>query len=177
MGYDPWLVAGPSAPMMHGAANAPALPTGSPPPPPPPPAAWIPPSTPTPDAVAAGPSLRPPGYALVPMRSTVNAEEALAFISAPSGASGVVRLGVGMKGAAAAGGTPQQETATGSSSRAERRFGRLFGRAVAALDCRPGRRPGSWAPANLGFTATPLRQASTVIVSSSDEEASSVSRR
>ncbi|KAM3189270.1 hypothetical protein ACQJBY_067906 [Aegilops geniculata] len=162
--------------MVHGAATSPALPTGSPPPPPPPPAAWIPPSTPTHDAVAAGPSLRPPGYAPVPMRSTVNAEEALAFISAPSGASGVVRLGVGMEGAAAAG-TPQQETAAGSSSRAERRFGRLFGRAVAALDRRPGRRPGSWASADLGFTASPLRQASTVVVSSSDEEASSVSRR
>uniref|UniRef100_A0A8R7Q299 Uncharacterized protein n=1 Tax=Triticum urartu TaxID=4572 RepID=A0A8R7Q299_TRIUA len=103
MGYDPWLVAGPSAPMMHGTATAPALPTGSPPPPPPPLAAWIPPSTPTPEAVAAGLSLRPPGYAPVSMRSTVNAEEALAFISAPSGASGVVHLGVGMEGAAAAG--------------------------------------------------------------------------
>ena len=177
MGYDPWLVAGPSAPMMHGAATAPALPTGSPPPPPPPPAAWIPPSTPTPDAVAAGPSLRLPGYTPVPMRAVVNEEEALAFVSAPTGASGVVHIGVGMEGAAAAGGTPQQETAAGASSRVERCFGRLFRRAVTALDRRPGRRPGAWATANLGFTATPLRQASTVVVSSSDDEASSVSRR
>ena len=110
------------------------------------------------------------------MRTEVTAEEALAFVSAPTGASGLVRLGVGMEGAVA-GGTPRQETAAGSSSRVERRFARLFGRTVAALDRRPGRRPGSWAPANLGFTATPLRQASTVVVSSSDEEASSVSRR
>lgn len=82
--------------MVHGAA---AAPPGSPPPPPPSPAEWLGPSTPTPEAVAAGPIRGPPGYAPVPMRSAVSAEEALAFISAPTGASGVVRLGAGMEGA------------------------------------------------------------------------------
>ena len=165
--------------MMHGAATAPALPTGSPPPPPPPPAAWIPPSTPTPDAVAAGPSLRPPGYAPIPMRTVVNEEEALAFVSTPTGASGVVRLGAGMEGADAIA-THQQETATDSSSRAARRFGRLFGRSVAAIDRRPSRHPDSWAPASLGLASAAPGTACpdhVVVDSSSDKEGSSVLRR
>nr|XP_040252106.1 vasodilator-stimulated phosphoprotein-like [Aegilops tauschii subsp. strangulata] len=161
--------------MVHRAAAAPAPPPGSPPPPPPPPAAWLAPSTPTPAAEAAG----PPGYYPVPMRAVVNKEEALAFVSAPTGASGVVRLGAGMEGADATA-TPQQETAAGSSSRAARRFGRLFGRAVAAIDRRPSRRPGSWAPTSLGLaSAAPgtARPDHVVVDSSSDEEGSSVLRR
>jgi hypothetical protein len=161
--------------MVLGAAAAPALPTRSPPPPPPPPAEWIQASTPTPEAVAACSVLRPPGYASVPMHSTVNAEEALAFIFAPTSASGVVRLGAGMESADDSA-MPQQETAVGSSSRVERRFGRLFGRAVAAID----RRPGSWAPASLGLaSAAPqrARHVPVIVASSSDEEGSSVLRR
>ena len=113
------------------------------------------------------------------MRAVVNEEEALAFVSTPTGASGVVRLGAGMEGADATA-TPLQETAAGSSSRAARGFGRLFGRAVAAIDRRPSRRLGSWAPASLGLaSAAPegARPDPVVIASSSDEEGSSVLRR
>lgn len=175
MGFDPWLVAGLSASMVHRAAAAPAPPPGSPPPPPPLPAAWLAPSTLTPAAEAAG----PPGYCPVPMRAIVKEEEALAFVSAPTGASGVVRLGAGMEDGAATA-TPQQETAAGSSTRTEQRFGHLFRRAIAALDRRPARRAGSWAPASLGLTsAAPgtARSDHVVVDSSSDEEGSSVLRR
>ncbi|KAI5020248.1 hypothetical protein ZWY2020_045136 [Hordeum vulgare] len=151
-GLDPWLLAGPAAPALR----------ADPPSPPPPPEAWLPPWTPTPDAATAGPSRNSPGYAPVPMRSEVDAEEALAFISAPTGASGVVRLRAGMEA------SPQQEVATDPGSRAERRFGRLFGRAVAAIDRRPGCHTVSWAPASLGLGAA--RQDPVVIASSSDEE-------
>ncbi|KAI4979827.1 hypothetical protein ZWY2020_016580 [Hordeum vulgare] len=137
--------------------------------PPPPPEAWLPPWTPTPGAATAGPSRSPPGYALVPMRSEVDAEEALAFISAPTGASGVVRLGAGMEA------SPQHEVAMDPGSHAERRFGHLFRRAVAAIDRRPGRHAGSWAPASLGLGAA--RQDPVVGASSSDEEGPSWGRR
>ncbi|KAI5020357.1 hypothetical protein ZWY2020_045245 [Hordeum vulgare] len=149
-----------------------------PPPPPPPLAHWLPPGTPTPAAEDAGPSRRPPGYLPLPMRTEVTAEEALGFVSAPTGASGVVRLGAGMEGVVA-NAPPLQEMNAGPSSRAERRFGRLFGRAVAALDRQPGRHAGSWAPASLGLGlglgAVPQDQ--VVVSSSSDEEGSSVLRR
>ncbi|KAE8777581.1 hypothetical protein D1007_49546 [Hordeum vulgare] len=97
-GLAPMELAVPSTHMAHGAAAAPALPTVSPPPTAPPPAAWIPLSTPTLDAVATGPSLCTPGYASVPMHLTVNKEEALAFLSASNGTSGVVRHGAEMEG-------------------------------------------------------------------------------
>ncbi|KAI5019215.1 hypothetical protein ZWY2020_044103 [Hordeum vulgare] len=137
VGLDPWLLAGPAAPMLRADPSSP----------PPPPEAWLPPWTPTHGAATAGPSRSPPGYTPVPMRSEVDVEEALAFISAPTGASGVVRLGAGMEA------SPQQEMATDPGSRAERRFGRLFGRTVAAIDRRPGRHAGSWAPTSLGLGA------------------------
>ena len=38
------------------------------------------------------------GYAPVPLRAMLNEEEALAFVSAPTGASGVVPLRAGMEG-------------------------------------------------------------------------------
>lgn len=138
-GLDPWLVADPSAPMVHGAATAPP---GSPPPPPPPSAGWLPPSTPTQDAVATGPSRRPHGYAAVPLRAVVNEEEALAFVSAPTG---VVRLGAGMEGTNT-NALLQGEMAAGSSSRAARRFGCLFGHAVAPSTATPSTAPvhGLW---------------------------------
>ncbi|KAE8803395.1 Sucrose synthase 1 [Hordeum vulgare] len=74
MGFDPSLVAGPSAPAVHEDAAAPAPPPGSPPPPPPPPTAWMAPLTPTPAAETAGPSRGPPGYVPVPMRALVDEE-------------------------------------------------------------------------------------------------------
>ena len=113
------------------------------------------------------------------MRAVVNEEEALAFVSAPTGASGVVRLGAGMEGADATA-TPQQETVAGSSSRAARRFGRLFGRVVATIDRHASRCPGSWALASLSLASTApegARPDPVVIASSSDEEDSSVLRR
>ncbi|KAI5009166.1 hypothetical protein ZWY2020_010214 [Hordeum vulgare] len=65
--------------------------------------------------------------------------------------------------------SPRQEMATDSGSRAERRFGRLFGRVVAAIDRCPSRRPGSWAPVSLVLaSAAPLGV--VVVDSSSDEE-------
>ena len=76
--------------------------------------------------------------------------------------------------------TPQQETTAGSSSRAEQRFGRLFGRAVAALNRRTGRRAGSWAPASLGLaSAAPpgVRLDPVVVASSSYKESSAGLRR
>lgn len=76
--------------------------------------------------------------------------------------------------------SPQPEMAVGLSSRAERRFWRLFGRVVAAIDHRPGRRSGSWAPASLGFTNALPKGAChdpVVIASSLDEEGLSVLRR
>ncbi|XP_073354747.1 uncharacterized protein [Aegilops tauschii subsp. strangulata] len=173
MGLDPLMEAGPSAPMMNGAATVPRSPPGSPPPPPPPPATWLPPATPTPTGEAIGPSRGPPGYAPVPMRAIVDEEAALGFVSAPIGASGVIRLGVGMEEGAGVNSPPPLEATAGPSIRAEQCFGHLVRRAVAALD----RSPGSWAPANLGFATTPLRQASTIAVSSSDEEGSSATRR
>nr|XP_020165583.1 T-cell leukemia homeobox protein 3-like [Aegilops tauschii subsp. strangulata] len=179
MGLDPWMVAGPSAPMMNGAAAAPGLPLGSPPPPPPPPVAWLPPSTPTPVGEAVGLSRGPPGYAPVPMRAIVDEEAALGFVSAPTGSSGVIRLGVGMEGAGV-NSPPPLEVSAGPSIRAERRFGRLFGRAVAALNRRTGHRAGSWAPASLRLanTAPEIARPDHVVVdSSSDEEGSSVLRR
>lgn len=93
MGLDPWLVAGPSAPMVHEAAAARASGPWAPHPPPLPPAEWLAPSTPRPTAEASGPSHGTPGSAPVPMRCAVNEEEALGFVSTPSGASGVVRFG------------------------------------------------------------------------------------
>ncbi|KAI4970445.1 hypothetical protein ZWY2020_001359 [Hordeum vulgare] len=151
MGFDPWLVAGPSAPVVHGAAAAPAPPPGSPPPPP---TAWMAPPTPTPAAETAGPSRGPLGYVPVQMCAFADEEAALGFVSAPTGASGIIHLGIGMEDADASA-PPLQDMVTGSNGIAERRFGRLFGRAVASLDRRPGRRPGSWAPASLGFAAAP----------------------
>ncbi|KAI4971221.1 hypothetical protein ZWY2020_002135 [Hordeum vulgare] len=126
-----------TAPALHARAAA-ASPPGSPPPPPPPPTAWMAPPTPTPAAETTGPSRGPPGYTPVPMRVLVDEEAA-----------------------------PPLGTTAGSSSRAERRFGRLFERAVAAIDRRPGRHAGSWAPASLGRGAA--RQDLVVIASSSDE--------
>ncbi|KAI5018536.1 hypothetical protein ZWY2020_043424 [Hordeum vulgare] len=151
MGFDPSLVAGPSAPAVHEDAVAPAPPPGSPPPPPPPPTAWMAPPTPTPAAETAGPSRGPPSYVPVPMRALVDEEAA-----------------------------PPLETTAGSSSRAERRFGRLFGRAVAAIDRRPGRRAGSWTPTSLGLaSAAPevARPDAVFIGSSSDDESSTGLRR
>ena len=112
------------------------------------------------------------------MCSVVNEEEALAFVSVPTGASGVVRLGVGMEGADATAPPPLVTTA-GSSSRVERRFGRLFGRAVSAVDRRPGHRAGSWAPATLGLASAAPEGArhQPVVASSSDEECSTGLRR
>ncbi|KAI5005195.1 hypothetical protein ZWY2020_032438 [Hordeum vulgare] len=173
MGLDPWLVAGPSAPTMHGAAAAPP-PPGSPPPPPTPPAVWLAPSTPTPAGEEVVPSRGPPSYAPVPMRVMVDEEAASGFVSAPTGATGVVRLGVGMDGADTSA-PPPLETAAGSSSHAKRRFGRLFGRAVAAIDRRPGRRASSWAPVRLGLASSApevARPDAVFIGSSSDEESS-----
>ncbi|KAI4986088.1 hypothetical protein ZWY2020_018718 [Hordeum vulgare] len=168
VGLDPWLLAGHTALMVH----------ADPPPPPPPPAHWLPPRPPTPAIEDAGPSQRPPGYLPVPMRTDVTAEEALGFVSAPTGASGVVRLGAGMEGVVA-NAPPPQEMNAGPSSRAERRFGRLFGRVIASLDRQPGRRAGLWAPASLGLGlglgAVP--QDPVIVSSSSDEEGSSVPRR
>ena len=113
------------------------------------------------------------------MRAIVNEEEALAFVSAPTGASEVVRLGAGMEGVNA--NAPiQRETAAGSSSRVTRRFGRLFGRVVTAIDRRPSRRRGSWAPESLGLASVApegARPDPVVIASSSDEEDSSGLRR
>ncbi|KAI4991213.1 hypothetical protein ZWY2020_039584 [Hordeum vulgare] len=174
MGVDPSLVAGPSAPAVHGDAAAPAPPPGSPPPPPPPPTAWMAPPTPTP---AAGPSRGPPGYVPVPMRAFADEEAALGFVSAPTGASGIIHLGIGMEGVDASA-PPLQDMAAGSNGIAERRFGRLFGRAVVSLDRRPGHRPGSWAPASLGFAAAPPQAgcrvpADVVVVSSKEGAASS----
>ncbi|KAI4991362.1 hypothetical protein ZWY2020_039733 [Hordeum vulgare] len=74
MGFDPSLVAGPSAPAVHEDAAAPAPPPGSLPPPPPPPTAWMAPLTPTPAAETAGPSRGPPGYVPAPMRALVDEE-------------------------------------------------------------------------------------------------------
>ncbi|KAE8793668.1 hypothetical protein D1007_31702 [Hordeum vulgare] len=168
----------PSAPAVHEDAAAPAPPPGSPPPPPPPPTAWMAPPTPTPAAETVGPSRGPPGFVPVPMRVMVDEEAALGFVSAPTGASGVVRLGVGMDGADT-NASPPRETTAETSSRAERRFGRLFGRAVAALDRQPGRRAGSWAPASLGLGLGlgAAAHAPVVVPSSSNEEGSSVRRR
>ncbi|KAI4989196.1 hypothetical protein ZWY2020_036513 [Hordeum vulgare] len=176
MGLDPWLVTGPSAPAVHGAAAAPAPPPGSPPPPPPPPTAWMAPPTPTPAAETAGPSRGPPGYVPVPMRAFADEKAALGFVSAPTGASSIIHLGIGMEGADASA-PPLQDMVAGSNGIAKRRFGRLFGRAVASLDRRPGRRPGSWAPTSLGFAATPpqagRRVPADVVVVSSEEGAAS----
>ena len=75
---------------------------------------------------------------------------------------------------------PPLEVSAGPSIRAERRFGRLFGRAVAALNRRTGRRAGSWAPASLGLaSAAPgtARPDHVIGDSSSDEEGSSVLHR
>ncbi|KAM3354872.1 hypothetical protein ACQJBY_025553 [Aegilops geniculata] len=177
MGLDPRMVAGPSAPMMNGAVVAPGSPPGSPPPPPPP--AWLPPSTPTPAGEAVGPSRGPPGYAPVPMRAIVDEEVALGFVSAPTSASGVIRLGVGMEGNDV-NSPPPLEVSAGPSIRVERCFGRLFGRTVATLNRRPGRRACLWAPSSLGLaSAAPetARPDHVVVDSSSDEEGSSVLRR
>ena len=76
------------------------------------------------------------------MRAAVDVEDALAYVSAPTSASGVIRLGAGME-AADAKTTPQPEMSASSCGHAERRFGR----AVTAID----RRSGTWAPASLGL--------------------------
>ncbi|KAI4981575.1 hypothetical protein ZWY2020_022067 [Hordeum vulgare] len=87
----------------------------------------------------------------------------------------IIHLGIGMEGDAR---PPSQDMVAGSNGIAERRFGRLFGRALASLDRRPGRRPGSWAPASLGFAAAPPQAgrhvpADVVVVSSEEGAASS----
>ncbi|XBI11174.1 hypothetical protein VPH35_138282 [Triticum aestivum] len=123
----------------------------------------------------AAEAVGPHGYVPVPMRTVVDAEEALAFISAPTGASGVVRHGAGMEGIAATT-PPQSEMDAGSSICAERRFGRLFERVIAAIS----RRDGLWDPSGLGLApALPrgVRTDPVVVASSSNEEAPSVVRR
>ncbi|KAI4996604.1 hypothetical protein ZWY2020_051524 [Hordeum vulgare] len=101
-----------------------------------------------------GPSRGPPGYVPIPMRAFADEAAALGFVSAPTDASGVIHLGVGMEGIDASA-PPLQDMVAGSNGIAERRFGRLFGRIVASLDRRPCRHPGPWAPASFGFVVVP----------------------
>lgn len=102
------------------------------------------------------------------MGTEVTVEEALAFVSAPTGASGVIRFGAGI-GSSNGLAHPQMEMVAVSSSRTEQRFSHLFKRAIAPSTATAA---AALATLGLGLGLGAARQDPIVIVSSSDKEGS-----